>query len=72
MTNPKFIDTRLVPEEAWGTSPFSGGDNCVQYAEFGGARVVRDSKNPGAPGLAFTPGAWSAFCKDVKKGNHDL
>lgn len=47
---------------SWRTpSRSTGGGQCVEVGQ--GQRVIgaRDSKNPGGPVLAFTPGAWRAF-----------
>lgn len=66
------IDTREVPDHLWATSPYTGEDNCVEYAVYGGARVVRDSKARKKPGLVFTHDQWSKFCREIKAGDHDL
>ncbi|WP_172384893.1 DUF397 domain-containing protein [Streptomyces sp. MNP-20] len=52
---------------AWVKSSYSSGDGgqCVEwapaYAAAHGVVPVRDSKTPGGPILAVSPGAWSAF-----------
>ncbi|MFY1624431.1 DUF397 domain-containing protein [Micromonospora sp. WMMD723] len=39
-----------------------GGGACVEVAdELSGVVLVRDSKDPGGPVLAFDPYAWRAF-----------
>ncbi|MFI9642455.1 DUF397 domain-containing protein [Micromonospora sp. NPDC051925] len=39
-----------------------GGGACVEVADnLSGVVVVRDSKDPGGPVLAFDPDAWRAF-----------
>ncbi|MBM7078447.1 DUF397 domain-containing protein [Micromonospora humida] len=39
-----------------------GGGACVEVAdELSGVVMVRDSKDPGGPVLAFDPYAWRAF-----------
>jgi hypothetical protein len=43
-------------------------DNCVEVADIAGGRVVRDSKNPTGPVLAFTEGEWTAFVAGVRDG----
>ncbi|RCG32387.1 DUF397 domain-containing protein [Sphaerisporangium album] len=39
-----------------------------QVTAGGGLYLVRDSKNPGGPVLAFTPGDWAAFVRGIKQG----
>ncbi|MFC6079778.1 DUF397 domain-containing protein [Sphaerisporangium aureirubrum] len=39
---------------------------CVEIAGSGGHVVVRDSKNPGGPVLAFTTDEWRAFVHALK------
>jgi uncharacterized protein DUF397 len=34
--------------------------------------LVRDSKNPAGPVLAFTPDEWAAFLDEAKSGGFDL
>jgi len=48
---------------AWRKSSYSGGNggNCVEVAVLGGWRVVRDSKDPAGPVLAFSPAEWRTF-----------
>ena len=46
--------------------------NCVEVADVdGGARAVRDSKNPTGPALMFTAAEWSAFTAGVRAGEFD-
>ena len=52
------------------SGPFT--DNCVEVAFVGEAIAVRDSKNPGAAPLIFTPGEWDAFVGGAKDGEFDL
>ncbi len=47
-------------------------DNCVEVAFVGGAIAVRDSKNPSAGFLVFTPDEWDAFVDGTKDGEFDL
>lgn len=67
-------------DAAWRTSSYSGGNGgqCVQVAALTSRRdghtavcAVRDSKNPGGPALAFSPGQWRRFAAIVKTGIHD-
>jgi hypothetical protein len=52
-----------LTEAVWHKASASGGEgNCVEVAELpGGARAVRDSKNPGRGPLRFTASQWAAF-----------
>ena len=45
------------------TSSYSGlgGGQCAEVAAVPGAVLVRDSKDPDGPRLAFSPQAWEAF-----------
>jgi hypothetical protein len=67
---------------AWRTSSYSGGNGgqCVAVAAVSGRDtgqgdglcLVRDSKDPGGPVLAFGRQARSDFAADVKAGRFDL
>ena len=51
----------------WRKSSFSGnGGNCIETAAVPGAVLVRDSKNPDGPRLAFGRQAWEAFAATLK------
>lgn len=69
----------------WRKSSYSGnGGNCVEIAVTGDTSVathkadadklylMRDSKNPDGPALAFTEAEWDAFVAGVKDGEFDL
>jgi Domain of unknown function (DUF397) len=59
----------------WRKSSYSNGNggHCVQVAlNLPGAVVVRDSKDPDGPTLAFAGGPWQAFTARVKSGHFDL
>ena len=46
----------------WNKSSHSGyNGDCVEATEDEGSVLVRDSKDPDGPKLAFTPAAWRAF-----------
>lgn len=47
-------------------------DNCVEVADIPGGRVLRDSKNPTGPVLAFDDAEWAAFVAGAKAGEFDL
>ena len=64
---------------AWRTSSYSGGNGgqCVEVASITGNQsesgvlcVIRDSKDPVGPVLAFRPGQWRLFTVTVKAGRH--
>jgi hypothetical protein len=52
-------------EVRWLKGPFSGGadDNCVEVHHCPATTLVRDSKNPSAAPLSFTPAAFLAFLR---------
>jgi len=53
---------------AWRTSSYSGsgGGQCTEVATVLGAVLVRDSKDPDGPRLAFGATAWRSFTASVK------
>ncbi len=58
----------------WRKASYSNGNggNCVEVADLdGGARAVRDSKNPAGPALTFTASEWAAFTAGVRDGEFD-
>lgn len=66
-----------LSDAAWRTSSYSGGNGgqCVEVATVNGRQsepdgvcLVRDSKDPGGPVLAFGPGQWRLFTAGVKPG----
>jgi hypothetical protein len=52
----------------WRKSSYSGnsGGNCTEVATVPGALLVRDSKDPCGPVLAFGREAWDAFAATLK------
>lgn len=52
----------------WRKSSYSGsgGGECIEVADAPGAVLVRDSKNPYGPRLAFGRQAWEAFAAQLK------
>jgi hypothetical protein len=54
------------------SSHSDGGEGCVEAAALSTARLVRDSKDPGGPTLAFTPTAWMSSVDQIKEGRFDL
>ena len=54
------------------SSRSSGNAACVEVADLdGGARAVRDSKNPNGGHLTFTATEWAAFTTGVRAGEFD-
>jgi hypothetical protein len=63
---------RDLSDARWRKSSRSGsGNNCVEVADLGSGRAVRDSKNPTGGHLMFTATAWRAFTVGVKSGEFD-
>jgi hypothetical protein len=52
----------------WRKSSYSGnsGGNCAEVATVPGAVLIRDSKDPRGPVLAFGRASWEAFAVAVK------
>lgn len=52
----------------WRKSSYSGGDNnCVEVAAGSAAISVRDTKRPHGEALRFSPAAWHAFTRDLRR-----
>ena len=50
----------------WKKSSYCGyNGECVESAEHAGVILVRDSKNPDGPRLAFTPAEWPRFLEEL-------
>lgn len=62
-----------LSEANWFKSSRSqGGKECVEVAFLPENMVgVRDSKNPTAPALLFTPSEWDSFTTTLTTGNLD-
>ncbi|MGH3201630.1 MAG: DUF397 domain-containing protein [Streptosporangiaceae bacterium] len=58
----------------WRKSSYSGGasGNCTEVAAVPGAVLVRDSKNPRGPVLAFEREAWDTFAAAVQADTHSF
>ena len=57
---------------AWRKASYSNMTNCVEVAwdwnpADGGRLLVRDSKAPGGPVLAFSPAEWAAFTTALRR-----
>ncbi len=63
---------RDLSDMRWTKSSRSGAyNNCVEVADLGHGRAVRDSKDPSGPALRFTTAAWSAFTTGIRTGEFD-
>jgi Domain of unknown function (DUF397) len=52
----------------WRKSSYSGGDNnCVEVAATSATVSVRDTKRPRGEVLRFSPPAWQAFIRDLRR-----
>ncbi|WP_239328917.1 DUF397 domain-containing protein [Frankia sp. CiP3] len=62
-----------VETTVWRKSSYSNGAGgmCVEVAVAAGGILVRDSKDPAGPVLAFTGGEWDAFLAGVRDGEFD-
>jgi hypothetical protein len=61
------IDGLESSRATWRTSTYSNnGGNCVQVATSRPAVLVRDSKNPDGPKLAFAEDSWRAFAHRIR------
>jgi hypothetical protein len=56
----------------WRKSSYSSDDgNCVEVADLGAHRAVRDSKKPTGGHLTFPRDQWAAFTAGVRAGEFD-
>jgi hypothetical protein len=62
-----------IDHVTWHKSSYSNGSGgaCVEVADLGTTRAVRDSKNPTGPTLRFTTAEWSAFTAGVRADDFD-
>jgi Domain of unknown function (DUF397) len=52
----------------WRKSSYSGTQsNCVEVADLDHVIAVRDSRDPAAPALTFSPAAWASFVITMKR-----
>lgn len=61
----------------WFKSSYSGGSGgggggCVEAAEMGNHRAMRDSTDPQGPNFVFPNHSWTTFITAVKHGDFDL
>jgi hypothetical protein len=67
------IDDLESSRATWRTSTYSNnGGNCVQVANSRAAVLVRDSKNPDGPKLAFAAANWRAFAHRIRAADRAL
>jgi hypothetical protein len=60
------MDLTIAP--IWRKSTRSDSTNCVEVADnLPGRVLVRDSKDPAGPSLAFGPAAWRDFVRAVAR-----
>jgi len=57
-----------VESPNWLKSSRCSGGNCVEVAKVADGFLIRDSKNPEAAPLSFTPDEWNAFVAGVNAG----
>jgi hypothetical protein len=55
----------------WRKSTASAGGDCVEVAFTDTSVLVRDSKDPRGPMLAFSPSEWRAFLTGARDGEFD-
>lgn len=61
--SPDLADARWFKATA-----SEGSKGCVEVAHLAEGTAVRDSKNPDAPALFFTPHEWACFLDGATKG----
>ncbi|TDE37252.1 DUF397 domain-containing protein [Actinomadura sp. 6K520] len=59
---------------AWRKSSYSQPtqSDCVEVAQVGPVKAVRDSKNPDGGVLTLERDAWAAMLVEIKRGAYDL
>jgi uncharacterized protein DUF397 len=58
-------------DQPWTKSSYCGTNACVEVATVGDRVLVRDSKEPDGPPLAFSRTAWRTFIDGVRGGEFD-
>lgn len=53
----------------WRRSNRCGNSTCIEVAKMDDHYLIRDSKNPDAAPLIFTPAEWDAFVAGVRDGD---
>lgn len=61
-----------VDRLVWRKSRMSTTSDCVEVAFAGSTILLRHSKDPAGPVLAFTAREWTAFLAGVRNGEFDL
>jgi hypothetical protein len=68
------METSLPPSPdglSWRRAQRCNAANCVEVAASGDAIVVRDSKSPQGPVLAYGRNQWATFVEGMKRGAFD-
>lgn len=58
-------------DTGWRKSSRSSSGNCVEIKEDGDRVLMRDSKDPSGPVLAFDRDVFRAFIADLKESRHE-
>lgn len=65
--------TNGAPRPQWRKSTRSSESlHCVEVAMTGAGALVRDSKDPDGPSLAFSADSWRSFVAGLHAGDFDL
>ncbi len=62
----------MKPQLAWRKSSRCGTSTCIEVANVDGQYLIRDSKNPEQPALAFSSEEWDAFHDGIAEGEFDF
>jgi hypothetical protein len=70
----KFNHNNNCAKAQWRKSSYSNGQaNCVEVAtNLPGMVVIRDSRDPQGPALAFAWAEWRAFVTDIQNGTMNV
>jgi len=74
-----YIDTREADDKVeqtdsqlvWRKSRYCGNGACVLVAQTEELSLVKDSKDPDGPALAFSHASWLSFLSGVRAGEFD-
>ena len=67
------MSTPDLSSKNWRKSTYSdsSGGNCVEVAGGASSVVVRDSRDPAGPVLAFGQAAFGVLARDIRAGRYD-